>query len=93
MYVSCMYKVNTMELKDVQNTHSKERRTIRVNIRLTPSQNHFIIKNNLSITKIMNEALKQLGYDPNLDKEDSLWKDQNKKSRHWRAYRTNRKYR
>ncbi len=57
-----MYKVNTVEIKDVQNTNAHERRSIRVNIRLTPSQNKFIIRNNLSITKVMNEALKQLGY-------------------------------
>jgi len=53
-----------MEIKDVQTTNPHERRSIRVNIRLTPSQNKFIISNNLSITKIMNEALKQLGYIP-----------------------------
>ncbi len=51
-----------MEIKDVQNTKIHERRNVRVNIRLTSSQNKFILDNNLSITKIMNEALKQLGY-------------------------------
>ena len=51
-----------MDIKDVQNTNAHERRSIRVNIRLTPSQNKFIVSNNLSITKVMNEALKQLGY-------------------------------
>ena len=51
-----------MNIKDVQNTNAHERRSIRVNIRLTPSQNKFITSNNLSITKVMNEALKQLGY-------------------------------
>lgn len=53
-----------MDIKDVQNTNTHERRSIRVNIRLTPSQNRFIVSNNLSITKVMNEALKQLGYVP-----------------------------
>jgi len=51
-----------MDIKDVQNTNAHERRSIRVNIRLTPSQNKFIVSHNLSITKVMNEALKQLGY-------------------------------
>ena len=64
MHIPCMYKVNTMEIKDVQNTNVQERRIIRVNIRLTPSQDKFIISNNLSIPKVMNEALKQLGYVP-----------------------------
>lgn len=53
-----------MDIKDVQNVQGYERRNIRINIRITPSQNKFIIKNNLSITKVMNEALKQLGYVP-----------------------------
>lgn len=51
-----------MELKDVQRARAHERRTYRINIRITESQNNFIEKNNLSITKILNEALKQLGY-------------------------------
>ncbi len=51
-----------MELKDVQNSRPHERRTYRLNIRVTKSQNDFIEKHNLSITKILNEALKQLGY-------------------------------
>ena len=51
-----------MDIKDVQNVQGYERRIIRINIRLTPSQNKFIIDKNLSITKVMNEALKQLGY-------------------------------
>jgi len=53
-----------MEIKDVQNVQGYEMRNIRINIRITSSQNKFIIKNNLSITKVMNEALKQLGYVP-----------------------------
>ncbi|MBI4439729.1 hypothetical protein HY638_02045 [Candidatus Woesearchaeota archaeon] len=51
-----------MDIKDVQNLNGSEIRSIRINIRITPSQNKFIVNNNLSITKIMNEALKQLGY-------------------------------
>jgi hypothetical protein len=51
-----------MELKDVQRSRPHERRTYRINIRITESQNKFIEKNNLSITKILNEALRQLGY-------------------------------
>lgn len=51
-----------MELKDVQRSRHHERRQYRINIRITESQNQFIRKNNLSITKILNEALKQLGY-------------------------------
>ena len=51
-----------MDIKDVQNSNARERKSIRINIRLTPSQNKFILNNNLSITKVMNEALKQLGY-------------------------------
>jgi hypothetical protein len=53
-----------MELKDVQRSRPHERRTYRINIRITESQNTFIRKNNLSITKILNEALRQLGYVP-----------------------------
>jgi len=53
-----------MDMKDVKRVLANERRNIRINIRITPSQNKFIITNNLSITKIMNEALKQLGYIP-----------------------------
>ena len=52
-----------MDIKNVQNTPFKERRDIRINIRITRSQEDFINKNNLSVTKVMNEALKQLGYD------------------------------
>jgi hypothetical protein len=52
-----------MDIKSVQNRPIRERRDIRINLRITKSQDDFIIKNNLSVTKIMNEALKQLGYD------------------------------
>lgn len=62
MYVQSTFGVNTMEMKDVQSVQAYERRNIRINIRITPSQNKFIIDNTLSITKVMNEALKQLGY-------------------------------
>ena len=64
MHIPCTYNVNTMEIKDVKNTHSHERRSIRINIRITPSQNKFILDNNLSITRVMNESLKDLGYIP-----------------------------
>ena len=64
LHIPCMYKVITMNIKDVQNAQVYERRNIRINIRITPSQNKFILDNNLSITKVMNEALKQLGYIP-----------------------------
>ncbi len=53
-----------MDIQKVQNTNTQERKSIRVNIRLAPSQNKFILNNNLSITKVVNEALKQLGYVP-----------------------------
>jgi hypothetical protein len=51
-----------MDIQSVKNTPTNERRSVRVNIRLTPSQERFIIEKNLSVTKIMNEALKQLGF-------------------------------
>ncbi len=74
MYVQSTQDCDSMNIKEVQNSQGYERRKIRVNIRLTPSQMKFINNNNLSITKIMNEALKQLGYtNPKLDdipKED-----------------------
>jgi len=69
-----------MELKDVQRSRHHERRTYRINIRITESQNKFIEKNNLSITKILNEALKQLGYvQPTVDE---LSKDPQTTRRH-----------
>lgn len=77
-----------MEIKDVQNNPRHERKIIRVNIRLTPSQNKFIIENNLSITKIMTEALKQLGYSPQIQEQD--YKENFKEERY--IIKRNKKY-
>ena len=51
-----------MKIEDVKRTRSPERRIIRVNLRITHSQNKFVEENNLSFTKIFDAALKQLGY-------------------------------
>jgi hypothetical protein len=51
-----------MKLEDVKRDYSPERRTVRINIRITNSQDSFVQENNLSFTKIFDEALKQLGY-------------------------------
>ena len=76
-----------MDLKDVQNTNVDERRSIRINIRITSSQNKFIIKNNLSITKVMNEALKQLGYVPPKFEEISEHDVENgDKGEYWKSH-------
>lgn len=53
-----------MDMDKVRNYQATERKSVRINIRLAPSQMAFINQNNLSITKIMYEALKQLGYVP-----------------------------
>lgn len=83
-----MYKVNTIEIKDVQNTNVHERRSIRVNIRLTQSQNKFIMSNNLSITKVMNEALKQLGYvSPKLEEIPPQDVERGDDGEYWKSHR------
>ena len=85
--IPCMYKVNTMDIKDVQNVQGYERRNIRINIRITPSQDKFIIKNNLSITKVMNEALKQLGYvPPKLEEIPEHDIENRDKGKYWKAH-------
>ncbi len=82
-----MYNVNTMDIKDVQNVQGYERRNIRINIRITPSQDKFIIKNNLSITKVMNEALKQLGYvPPKLEKIPEHDIENSDKGEYWKSH-------
>lgn len=84
-----------MELKDVQRSRPHERRTYRINIRITESQNKFIEKNNLSITKILNEALKQLGYVPlnaeELQKNHNLSKPFVDKPKFHKSTRSNRR--
>jgi hypothetical protein len=65
-----------MNIDKVKRDRSPERRNIKINIRLTNSQNKFIEENNLSYTKIFDEALKQLGY-----KEPSI-KDLKKENFH-----------
>jgi hypothetical protein len=42
----------------ISNLQKSEPRLYRVNARITESQHNFIIKNNLSVTKILNESLK-----------------------------------
>jgi len=51
-----------MDIENVKRDRSPERRNVKINVRLTNSQNKFIEENNLSFTKIFDEALKQLGY-------------------------------
>jgi len=66
-----------MKLEDVKRDFSPERRNVRINIRITNSQDRFVQENNLSFTKIFDQALKQLGYtEPtyeNLKKENSSY--------------------
>jgi len=64
-----------MNIDKVKRDRSPERRNLKINIRLTNSQNKFIEENNLSYTKIFDEALKQLGYkEPSIEdlKKDSF---------------------
>ncbi len=51
-----------MKLEDVKKDYSPEKRNVRINIRITNSQDKFVQENNLSFTKIFDQALKQLGY-------------------------------
>ena len=84
-----MYNEDTMDIKDVQNVQVNERRNIRINMRITPSQNKFILDHDLSITKVMNEALKQLGYMPpkpeEIPEED---KEKEDKREYWKSHKS-----
>lgn len=51
-----------MELKDVKNTPKGERRSIVLSVRVTPNVLKWLKKNQISITKIANAAIKELGY-------------------------------
>ncbi len=74
-----------MNLEDVKRDFSPERRNVRVNIRIKRSQDKFIQENNLSFTKIFDQALKQLGYkEPTyneLEKERDSLKDSYRESK------------
>jgi len=48
-----------MKLKEIIKT-KPEGRTKRINIRITKSQSIFIVKNNISPTKLFNKALEEL---------------------------------
>lgn len=51
-----------MELEDVQNLPRRERRICRANLRLFPSQMKFIDDNRLSVQRIFDKALDELGH-------------------------------
>jgi hypothetical protein len=82
-----------MNLEKVKRDRSPERRNVRINVRLTNSQNKFIEENNLSFTKIFDEALKQLGYkEPSIEdlkKEDYHLKDSYRENKD-RRYRVSK---
>ncbi len=91
MYVQPMYIVIIMNIEDVKRDTSQERRNVRINIRITRSQDKFVQENNLSFTKIFDSALKQLGYiEPSysdLEKEDKIYLKDSFKER----YRTSKR--
>jgi len=82
-----------MNMEDVRREYSPERRSVRINMRITRSQDRFIQENNLSFTKIFDHALKQLGYkEPSIEdlkKEDNLLKDSYRDNKE-RRYRTSK---
>ncbi|MBT3406434.1 hypothetical protein HN419_04665 [Candidatus Woesearchaeota archaeon] len=51
-----------MKLEDLKDMQRRERRSCRANLRLYPSQLKFINDHGLSITKIMDTALDELGH-------------------------------
>jgi len=75
-----------MNIEDVKRDTSPERRNIRINMRITKSQERFVQENNLSFTKIFDSALKQLGYkEPTIhdlkNESDSVLKDSYRKNK------------
>lgn len=82
-----------MNIEDVRKEYTPERRSIRINMRITRSQDRFTQENNLSFTKIFDQALKQLGYkEPSiqdLKKEEHSLKDSYRENKD-RKYRTSR---
>ena len=51
-----------MNMKDVKNTPKGERRTVVLSVRVTPKILAWLKENKISITKICNAAIKELGY-------------------------------
>ena len=51
-----------MNMEDVKNTPKGERRSIVLSVRVTPNVLEWLKKNQISITKIANAAIKELGY-------------------------------
>ena len=51
-----------MDIQSVKSLPKRERRTCRANVRLFPSQMKFIEDNELSITRIIDVALGELGH-------------------------------
>lgn len=51
-----------MKIEDVKNKPRRERRTLRANLRLYPSQMKFIDDHELSIQAIFDKALEELGH-------------------------------
>ena len=51
-----------MNIDDVKNMQQQERRRVRINIRMLPSQLKFINDNHLCVARIMDTALNELGY-------------------------------
>lgn len=78
-----------MRLEEVKKDVSLEKRNIRINIRITNSQNKFVLNNNLSFTKIFDKALEQLGYvEPKM--EDLNLDDHHVKDYYKKKYKKNK---
>ncbi len=51
-----------MNIKDVKNTPKLERKSVVLSVRVTPKELEFLKDNQISISKICNCALKELGF-------------------------------
>lgn len=54
-----------MDMKKVKNTPKGERRSVVLSVRVTPNVLEWLKKNQISITKIANVAIQELGYKEN----------------------------
>jgi len=84
-----------MKLEDVQALPKKEKRSCRADIRLYPSQLKFINDKGLSITRIVDVALNELGHKPPTTPEEinrlsQIMVQQKKKSKPKRKTRRKR---
>ncbi len=51
-----------MKIEDVKNTPKSDRKTINLSVRVTPKVLEFLKAKQISITKICNTAIRELGY-------------------------------